>query len=95
MVEVQIVVPTLDGLSTEFSVEIEEPQFPDGSVIERDFTAIFGGYPGSPQELLGFVFPNTDERVDRESSADPAEVYPGLKQAVETAYATQVVSSKE
>jgi len=83
MVKVQIAVPTLDRLSQEFSIEVKQPEFPDGSILEKDITAIVGGYPGNPNdEILGFVFPNEDERTDYSTSAQYAEVYPELKEAI-------------
>jgi hypothetical protein len=93
MVEIDIAVPTKDELSIEFTVDIDDPEFPDGSVIDRDLTAIVGGWPGHPNdEVIGFVFPKTDERMDHNSSTQSAEVYPELTQAVRTAMASYQLS---
>ncbi len=87
MVNVKISVPTTDGLSEEFTLDIEEPEFPDGSVIQTDFTAIVTGHPGSPKaNILGFVFPKDDERFGYGSSAAPVDVYSELAETVVDAF---------
>lgn len=92
MVAIDVAVPTPSELSVEVTVEVDEPEFPDGSVIERDVTAIVGGWPGNPtDEILGFVFPTDDERMDHSSSAQSADVYPELARAVRTAMASHLI----
>ena len=96
MVEVTIAVPTLDELSIEYTVEVEEPTFPDGSALERDVTAIVGGHPGRPDdEILGVVFPNGDERVDHSTSAQDGDVYPELTAAIRQAMTSHAIRTDE
>lgn len=96
MVQIDVAVPTRNGLSTEFTVDVEKPEFPDGSALERDITAIVGGSPDSPNdEILGFVFPKDDERMKHSTSAQSAEVYPELTRAVQTAMATHLIQNRE
>jgi len=96
MVLIDVAVPTRQDLSIEFSVDVDEAKFPDGSEIERDLTVIVGGWPGSPNdEILGFVFPNNDERMNHSTSAQSAEVYPELTQTVQTAMATHLLQNRE
>jgi hypothetical protein len=96
MVEVYIAVPTMDALSVEYTVEVDQPTFPDGSVLDRDITAIVGGHPGRPNdEILGIVFPNDDERMEHSTSAQDANVYQELMEAIRRAMASHAIRTDE
>ncbi len=79
MAEITVAVPTFATLADQFTVDIDEPTWPDGSPIEGEITALVGGRPGDWNDaVLGFVIGGGG------STAVPAAELPALTRTVQS-----------